>query len=286
MALIHAQFFSEVLGMQTAACVILPQQTGATQIGVQSPETTRSHWPCLWLLHGLSDDHTSWSRRTTIECQAEAAGIAVVMPNVHRSFYTDMAHGGKYWTHLTRELPEILRGFFPLSAARQDNAVAGLSMGGYGATKWLLRHPEMFCAGASLSGALDIAERCRSAPLELPDSLRQETLRLVFGDKRPDGTADDLFFLAEQCRHASDTPPLLQICGTEDFLFADNLRFRDHALKQGLSLTTRNVPGDHNWTFWEQEISSVLSWLRELGFGVPPATSAEATAEATREGDR
>lgn len=78
------------------------------------------------------------------------------MPAVHLSFYNDMAHGGKYGQFISEEVPTLVRDLFPLSAARKDNFVAGLSMGGYGAFKMALAHPEQFAAAASLSGALDI----------------------------------------------------------------------------------------------------------------------------------
>ncbi len=85
MALFNAHFFSDVLGMQTEATVILPQPASDLQIGVETV-AARKTWPCLWLLHGMSDDHTIWLRRTSIERYAEAAGCAVVMPNCNRSF--------------------------------------------------------------------------------------------------------------------------------------------------------------------------------------------------------
>src|SRR5690606_35149889 len=114
--------------------------------------------PVLYLLHGLSDDDTIWLRRTSIERYVAGLGLAVVMPNVHRSFYADMAYGGQYWTFLTEELPRVAGDFFPLSDAREDNYVAGLSMGGYGAFKWALSYPERFAAAGSLSGVLDLAK--------------------------------------------------------------------------------------------------------------------------------
>jgi putative tributyrin esterase len=62
-------------------------------------------------------------------------GLAVVMPRVDRSFYLNEAHGNKYWTFLSEELPEVVRGSFRISTRREDTFVAGLSMGGYGAMK-------------------------------------------------------------------------------------------------------------------------------------------------------
>ena len=61
--------------------------------------------PVLYLLHGLSDDDTIWLRRTSIERYVAPLGLAVVMPQVHRSFYADEVYGGRYWTFLSEELP-------------------------------------------------------------------------------------------------------------------------------------------------------------------------------------
>lgn len=267
MALFNTRFYSEALGQQMEALVVLPQPASPAQIGVHTPDAPRSTWPCLWLLHGLSDDHSIWLRRTSIERYAEAAGCAVVMPNAQRSFYCDMKHGGRFWTHLTEELPALMRSFFPLSPLPADNAVAGLSMGGYGAAKWLLRHPGRFLAGASLSGVMDISERVRRAREDQDDTLRQDTLSQVFGDTDPAGTEDDLFHLATRAATLPSPPPLLQICGAADFLYEDNLRFRDHARSVGLPVDFREKPGDHEWGFWDQEIQTVLAWLADLGFG-------------------
>lgn len=264
MALFHTHFFSETLGMQSEAIVVLPQPAGERQIGVPPSRKVRKHWPCLWLLHGLSDDHTAWTRRTSIERYAEAAGIAVVMPNVHRSFYSNMLYGGAYSDFLHEELPRLMRGFFPLSPAKCDNAVAGLSMGGYGAFKWALSSPETFQAAASLSGVMDISARYQQLRTQEPDSLRRGTLDLVFGNEDPENGLGDLFALTQSL--GDRAPPLLQLCGTEDFLYPENLRFRDHARQYGVPLDYREGPGEHEWGFWDREIQTVLSWLPTQGF--------------------
>src|SRR5687768_14990413 len=133
MALIHCDFFSDVLGLSTSMTVILPQAT-TRQIGMNGAVRADAH-ATLYLLHGMSDDHTMWVRRTSIERYVTPLGLAVVMPAVHRSFYTDMAHGANYWTFISEELPLLARSFFPLATRREANFVAGLSMGGYGAFK-------------------------------------------------------------------------------------------------------------------------------------------------------
>ncbi|WFB36531.1 alpha/beta hydrolase family protein [Kiritimatiellota bacterium B12222] len=266
MALFHTHFFSEVLRMQSEATVILPQASTGSQIGIETAAARKS-WPCLWLLHGLSDDHTTWTRRTSIERYAEEAGCAVVMPNGHRSFYTDMKQGGKYWTYISEELPTVMRSFFPISDRREDNAVAGLSMGGYGAAKWLLRKPDDFIAGASLSGAVDICGRMKKLMAEEPDSETAKTLYLNFGKELPENADDDLLTQLKNTGERKNLPALLQICGTEDFLYDDNLLFKKTAEQVGYPLSYLERPGEHNWAFWEEAIQDVLAWLPEQGFG-------------------
>lgn len=155
MAMVTCDFSSDVLEVGTSMTVLLPQQT-RTQIGM-ADAPGRGEPPVLYLLHGLSDDHTTWVRRTSIERYAAPLGLAVVMPAVHRSFYADEVRGHRYWTFLSQELPQVVSSFFRLSQRREDTYVAGLSMGGYGALRWALREPTRFAAVASMSGALDVA---------------------------------------------------------------------------------------------------------------------------------
>ena len=134
MALLHVDFFSDALGMCTAMDVILPEKTRG-QIGMEG-RGAEGKCPTLYLLHGMSDDHTIWQRRTSIERYVADKALAVVMPTTHLGWYTDMYIGYKYWTFISQELPAICRRFFPMmSDRREDTFAAGLSMGGYGAFK-------------------------------------------------------------------------------------------------------------------------------------------------------
>ena len=255
MALIHCDFFSETLGMCSSMYVILPQTTKG-QIGMASVRNEEKI-PTLYLLHGLSDDHTIWLRRTSIERYAASHGIAIVMPAVGRSFYADMKVSGlRYWTFVSEELPAIARSFFPLSDAREDNFAAGLSMGGYGAFKLALSHPDRFAAGASLSGALDLGSELEGEHPLFPE------WKLIFGSKDDfTGGPNDLFHLAEQTSKADVQPMLYQCCGTEDFLYESNQRFLHHARNLGLKLEYEEEPGEHNWEYWDMKIQRVLNWL-------------------------
>jgi S-formylglutathione hydrolase FrmB len=215
----------------------------------------------LYLLHGHSDDQTAWQRWTSIERYVEGLNLAVVMPAAHNSFYTDMVHGGKYFTFLTEEVPSVLQDMFPLSHEREDTFVAGLSMGGYGAFKLALSRPDLYAAAASLSGAVDIRELVKKH--DDPDNPAWlEAMRNIFGDlESVPGSQHDLFTLAEQVARAKVKPSLFQYCGTEDFLYADNLRFRDHVRTLPMDLTYAEGPGDHTWGYWDVMIQKVLAWL-------------------------
>lgn len=255
MALIHCDFFSEVLKTSTSMCVILPQNT-SSQIGMQNKASNVKH-PTLYLFHGLSDDHTIWQRRTSIERYVAPLGIAVVMPSVGRSFYTDMAHGQRYWTFVSEELPEIARAFFPLSDERENNFVAGLSMGGYGALKLALRKPDKFAAAASLSGVTDIVNQASKAVIS------REEYEDIFGDvDKVEGSENDIFHLLGKVAGSDGPKPkLYQACGTEDFLYEENIKFRDYARTLPVELTYEEEPGTHEWGYWDKKIQDVLKWL-------------------------
>jgi putative tributyrin esterase len=253
MALVRCDFFSAALGVSTSMTVLLPESASG-QIGMGGSGRT-GDFPTLYLLHGLSDDDTTWVRRTSLERYAAELGIAVVMPQVQRSFYADEVWGRPYWTFVAEELPRVARGFFRLSALPSETFVAGLSMGGYGAFKLALRHPDRFGAAASLSGVLDLAGRLGSL-IRPEDPLMWQR---IFGDPPAiAGTGDDLLHLLST---VSDPPPLYLTCGTDDALHPSNLVFRDACATHGVPLVTDFSPGGHDWAFWDAKIRDVLAWL-------------------------
>jgi S-formylglutathione hydrolase FrmB len=251
-------FFSDTLGLTCSAHVLIPQPS-AFQIGMAGGKQ-RATYPTLYLLHGLSDDHTIWMRRTSIERYAAEKNIAVVMPAVGRSFYQDTASGAKYWTFVSEELPALCERYFPLSTAREDRFAAGLSMGGYGAMRLVLARPDRYAAAASLSGALELSRRLRDAGK--PSSLvsRAEYVGL-FGSELQAGAAD-LWPLAEKLGHSgASKPKLFLCCGTEDALLPESRAFREHLDRVQLAATYEESPGTHEWGYWDAQIQRVLDWL-------------------------
>lgn len=255
MALLTCNFSSEILSKSVSMNVLLPQPS---LTDIKGEHKQKKH-PTLFLLHGFSDNHTTWVRNTALERYVQDLGIAVVMPAVDNSYYTDMKYGNKYWTFLTEELPVVARALFPLSYRREDTFVAGHSMGGFGALKWGLNHPEMFAAVASLSGVTDMVYHLQNVRKE--DGDKNRSLSLVFGNEDISHTENDLLWKLEQVDNTSTKPMLFQACGTEDFLYEHNKHFFEVCQQTDINLTTTFNTGDHTWDYWDQTIQKVLQWL-------------------------
>jgi S-formylglutathione hydrolase FrmB len=214
--------------------------------------------PVLFLLHGLSDDHSTWMRRTSIERYADAYRIAVVMPEVHRSFYTNTESGYRYFDYISEEVPELIEHYFGfLSTRRENRFVAGLSMGGYGAFKMALSNPERYAYAASFSGALEV----RNLANDDAEWTREYTS--IFGTKDTFRPENDLYTLIRRVKGKKMTVPFLyQTCGTEDFLIDVNRRFRKE-IEADPEITSfyEEEPGDHTWEYWDKKIKDFLAFI-------------------------
>ena len=244
-------FYSNTLGIQTAAYVLLPDhQTRLEHIDEPIPT--------LYLLHGLSDDYTGWMRYSRIEQYARKYYVAVVMPAVNRSFYTDMVHGAKYWTYVSEELPSLMESYFPLSKAREGRFAAGLSMGGYGAMKLGLLKPERYAAVAALSAPLWLQEALGEHETD-PDFRRE--LIDIFGSKEQMIQGDGNLVLAAEKLKPDAAPRIYAACGTDDFLYEANEAFMGQ-FQQKFGIQYHREPGaSHTWDFWDNAIQDVLAWL-------------------------
>jgi putative tributyrin esterase len=255
MALLHCDISSEVLKADTSLTVILPQDQ-KTPFS-EEPAPTDTAPPVLYLLHGLGGDSTDWIRSTAIERYVKPYGLAVVMPQVGRSFYADQVHGQPYWTFLSQELPALVQSMFRLSSRREDTFLVGLSMGGFGAMKWALRDPTRFAAVASISGVLDVV-RVRRARAEH----REAALHAAFGEGDLEGTAEDVrALLVGSAASVAARPAMFVCCGESDSLYDDNIRFATLAADLGIPITAEFGPGDHEWAYFDTSIQRVLEWL-------------------------
>ncbi len=251
MAFISLDFYSEALGMQSEVFVVIPQRGALGEIGIgNKAEDTK--YKVLYLLHGLSDDQTIWMRRTSIERYAGYYGVCVVMPNGHRSFYTDMKYGGDYYKYITKELPARMSEFFDVSDRREDTFIAGLSMGGYGALKAALREPDRYAAASALSAVTDIAEFCGE---------RSELFTAIFGEGQAVPDEDDLIKLVDAHKNDKIKPGVFIGIGRQDGLYDQNVRFKKILEDNGYDLTYRESDGVHCWEFWDEYIQYTLQWM-------------------------
>ena len=247
MAHLVVDYYADALGVQTRMHVLLPQRLAAGKAKT------------LYLLHGMSDDEGTWMRRTSIERYAEEKGLAVVMPDGGLGWYTDMYRGLAWFKFISGELPALCRRFFPiLSDKREDTYIGGNSMGGYGALKCALRAPRTFSRVISLSGALDAADTAVNNTVPATRRYWED----VFGPAEDvSGSENDLFAAATALTDPALRPRIYMWCGTEDFLYAQNIRMRDHLRALGYDLTYEESPGDHQWRHWDKKIADALDWL-------------------------
>ncbi len=247
MALLETKFYARSIDLSVGMNIILPEHSEAWK---EPPAV-------LYLLHGLSGDHTSWCRNSNIERYAREYNLAVIMPDAYKSFYSDMKHGSNYSAFFTEELPMLIQRWLNVSTDPAKTFIAGSSMGGYGAVKLALAHPGRYSACAALAGALDLASHISDEW----DESRQRTFEAVFGDIRSVPSSD--FDLIEKIRSLEQIPEteFYAACGTEDYLYQDSVTFREAAAEAGLYLTYEECAAEHNWDFWDKYIQRVLEWL-------------------------
>ena len=263
MATISATIHPSSLGFRTRIEVIIPQFPIPT-MSKDSPfysEPLPKPDKILYLLHGLSDDATAWVRHTDIEAYAEEKGYVVIMPEVQRSFYSDMKHGSQYFTYITEELPKICEELFNIKHKRDKTFIAGLSMGGYGAVKCGLSRPDFYAACAGFSGVLDINS---IIPIAEKGWFRELYAIIEQGSAMPDNA--DLFKLSEKMSKlpANEQSRVLFTCGDEDFLVVDgNRRLDKHMQTLPIDFEYREWAGVHDWKFWEDSLLMAFDFFEK-----------------------
>lgn len=242
MAVFTGSFLSAELGRHTSVSLILPHDTK------QSPVVG---FKVLYILHGKTDDSRTWLYRSNIERYATERGIAVVMPDAELSFYTDMLYGARYYSFITRELPEVVNSMFRLSVRPEDTYIAGTSMGGYGALKCALTRPDKYAGCIALSPVADVA---RAMARECANG-EKKMWQGICGDN-PRVTRDmDLFYILEDIGEAGiHFPKFYMACGRQDILYDDVIRLKEALDDHRIEFTFEQAPADHEWGFWDVAI--------------------------------
>lgn len=251
MACFSGEIYSKSLQMATSLQIILPGDYREYD-GEQYPDGYRT----LYLLHGHTESAASWNRWTSVERYARAAGIAVIMPEVQRSFYRDMAMGLPYFTYLTEELPLLCKNMFGISCKRKDTFIAGSSMGGYGALRAALTRPEQYSGCAAFSGCFDLASTLERLP-----ELKNEWLA-IFGSGFEKLQQDYLPLLAEESagRPEARSLEIFMSCGLQDMTFLPQSRAVSDVLKRlGYRIAYHEGDGRHDWEYWDRVLAQYLN---------------------------
>lgn len=241
---------STALGRQMKYRVLVPQ----------GYDTTLRRYPVLYMLHGLTGDYKDWTTRTNLSEYSRALPLIIVMPDGENSWYTNAADGSeKFEDYVATELPaDVVRKYRTINS-RYGRAVAGLSMGGFGALKLALRRPAQFSVAGSFSGAFGVT---REGDLESRlGAVEGDRIRRVFGSTGSQTRKEnDVFALAAAVRPAG-APYIYVDCGTSDALIASNRQVIEALSKSGAAYEYHEVPGNHTWDYWDRRIREFLPLL-------------------------
>jgi S-formylglutathione hydrolase FrmB len=263
MAVFKVNFLSRDLGLHTKVNVVLPIVPSVT---VEKQE--KCLYQVLWLLHGGGDDLNDFILNTNIARYAEDHKIAVVMSEDNYAFYTDgyIQNGGRYFTYITEELVRMCRSIFPLSDKREDNFVAGNSMGSGGAMKCAMLHPELYSTALIMSGSGMRMHRTEDKWVTdfLMKVINDEDVSdypAVEDPKQDVQMAIPIYNILKEGK--TNLPKFYFTCGGADGLIRDVKFALQFYEKMGLPYFYEEVPGyKHEWDFWDLSLRKALNeWL-------------------------
>lgn len=249
------QFQSKLIGKTLPYYAILPPNYAAA-------DARPMRYPVLYLLHGLQGHYGDWLNRTKLLDYATFHRLIIITPEGNNGWYTDGANiiNDKYESYIVQDLiPDVQRRYRTIEA-RQGRAIAGLSMGGYGALKFGLKYPEMFAFVGSFSGALGAATWTEKDFNGKGGDLIDSILRTFGAKHSPTREANDIFKIARDIsdERIKQLPFIYLDCGTEDFLYTYNRDFGALLKTRKIPHEYRELPGTHDWNYWDHQIRDTL----------------------------
>jgi S-formylglutathione hydrolase FrmB len=221
----------------------------------------------LILLHGYNGGSSDWLYGSQMQDYAMKYNLAVVTPAGRNSFYLNKkATGHHFQTFIGEELVRFLQNTYGLAMNKEDTFIGGFSMGGYGAIRTALHHPEVFAGAIGLSSGL-ITDQF--AAMKHGDKsvmiTRLSYYEHLFGDlDKVKGSDKDPKWLAERALALGDGKPALYLaCGTEDGAIWASRDFHAYLDQIGYEHTYEEGPGIHNFAFWDPYIARALDWMDE-----------------------
>lgn len=276
MSLVTFNFESQYLGNSHEVSVILPDRP--REMEARDFYGSGRRYKVLWLLHGTFGDHTDWVRKSMIEIYAREKNLIAVMPSGLNADYVNwegFGTGYRMGDYLTEELMPVIHNWFPASDRQEDNYIAGLSMGGGGALKYILSHPDRFAAGAILSAPPLDVESCDWEGTDPANRWGMCSPR--FRNKVANAGGREAFVNSvenswkrmKEMHVASTLPKLMFACGDKDEMYSDYVKFKDRSQEMGMDLHFFELPNlAHEWRFWDPAIQEALRFfeLDEKGY--------------------
>ena len=234
-------FYSQSLGMYTTLNIFIPKEK---MRDIEEGKKLKS----VTLLHGYSENASIWGRNSNVEADARKYGYALIIPEVQKSFYTDMAFGLKYFTYLKNELFKYTRAMFPISSKSEDSYIMGNSMGGYGAFKIALSKPFNYSKAYSIAGCLDMKAYIAKNGIDVNE------IFAIYGSYDNINDEDDLFFLYNKNAKCEKFPKLMISCGLDDDLYGLNKSFLDFVLSKNNECEYIENHGKHTWDYFSKMV--------------------------------
>jgi S-formylglutathione hydrolase FrmB len=216
--------------------------------------------PVVYLLHGGGADFRSWSNDSDVSHFAEDR-LILIMPEGNSSYYTNSSDRpkDKYEDYIVTDLISDVESRFPAAAGRNNRAIVGVSMGGFGAVKLALKHPELFIFVGGMSSAVDVPRRRFS--IKRIQQWRDHSS--IFG---PIGSStrfsNDPFNLVRSAA-PSRAPYFFLSCGEQEGLLGPNREFAALLEQRHFKHEFHTFHGAHNWNQWNSHLGELFQSLFE-----------------------
>lgn len=212
-------------------------------------------FPVLYLLHGGGENFHGWSNYSDVAGYA-ARGLILVMPEGNSSYYTNSADRpqDRYEDYIVHDLIADVEQKFPTARDRANRAIAGVSMGGFGAVVLALKHPELFVFAGGMSSALDVPSR----PFSIKRVSQYRHHSSIFGPWGSQGRrASDPFVLVRSVDPAQ-VPYLFLTCGDQEGLLPANKKFAALLQQRHFAYEFHIAHGGHDWNQWNRNLPDLM----------------------------
>jgi putative tributyrin esterase len=217
--------------------------------------------PVVYLLHGGGGGYRDWTNYSDVAKYAEA-GLILVMPEGNSSYYTNSAERpeDRYEDYVVSDVISEVESKYPVARGRQNRAIVGVSMGGYGAVKIAMKHPELFAFAGGISAPVDVPTR----PFSIKRLSQWRFHSSIFGPSGSQTRRDNDPYVLARTVDPSRTPYLFLTCGEQEGLLPANRKFAAILAERGFANEFHTAPGDHNWLQWNEQVPRVFEGLKEL----------------------